>query len=161
MKTYAFLAALFLCGCMQQKTVAIDTSVSEAELAPYREAGTASITGQGFLRQNGGGVVTCAGSQVILAPDLPPIRQAIDAARAGSQVQFGGQQWGDAGRKTICDAQGNFSFEQLPAANWYVLTEVRWEVGYSSQGGTLGAPVTTRPGEQSHLVLSDDDFLAR
>ncbi len=90
MRGYIFVVALLISACAGPK-VTINSDVSEAELAPYRQGGTASIIGQGFLRQQGGGVVTCAGEQVLLMPDLPPIRQAIEAARHGSQVTMSGR----------------------------------------------------------------------
>jgi hypothetical protein len=159
-KCLALVGVMAIFGCAARSTVTVNTNVSEAELAPFRKAGTSSIIGQGFLRQNGGGVVTCAGSTVILSPDLPPIRQAIDAARAGHNVQGTGGVWGNAGRKATCDAQGNFHFDNLPSADWYVVTEVKWSVGYSPQGGTLGAPVSTHDGAASQVLLADANYIA-
>ena len=156
----AILVALpLLVSSCTRPTVTIDINVSEAELAPFRKSGTRSVVGQGFLRQKGGGVVTCAGSRVLLAPDLPPIRQAINAMRSGKNVAGSGAQWHNAGRQAICDAQGNFRFSNLPPAEWFVFTEVRWQVGNWHQGGTLGAPVHTRRGGETQVYLTDDHYI--
>ena len=160
MRIVSMAAALLLAAC-GGPPVTINADVSDADLAPYRQAGTSVVFGQGFLRQQGGGVVTCAGEQVLLMPDLPPIRQAIEAYRHGSQVTMTGRSWDNTARKTTCDAQGNFRFEGLPVANWYVGTEVRWQVGYAVQGGSLGSPVATRQGETTQVLLTDANFIAR
>lgn len=153
---------LMLAGCagFQQETVYIDTTISDEALKPYRTTGPASISGQGFLRQQGGGVVTCAGSAVLLAPDLPPVRRAVEEGRKGKRIVRQGPKWQDVARKTTCDAQGNFVFENLPLESWFLATEVKWVVAYEPQGGTVGRFVSTRDGGQQRVLLSDDDLIA-
>jgi hypothetical protein len=156
-KILATAAAVVVGGCAQK--VQVDVTTDEASLAPFRVSGPGSVTGQAFLRQQGGGVVTCAGSQVFLSPDLPPLHRVLSEIREGHQVEATGTKWGNAGRTATCDAGGNFKFEGLPPADWYVMTEVRWMVGYYAQGGTLAAPVSTKDGH--HEVMLTDASAVR
>lgn len=63
----SFVAASMLAGCATYAApapVAITTPFDREAHAPYYLSGTGSIHGQAFLRQQGGGVVTCAGSPI-------------------------------------------------------------------------------------------------
>ena len=53
-----------------------------------------------------------------------------------------------------CDAQGNFSFSQLPAGAWFVVTQVNWVVGYNRQGGTLMREVDLSNNETVQVLLT-------
>lgn len=159
-KTIVLLMALGALGCAPRETVTVDADVSQEDLAPYQAPGTASVTGQGFMRQRGGTVVTCAGEDVYLVPDLPPIRNAIQALAGGHEVELAGaRRWGPAAHRSQCDAQGNFAFENLPAATWQVLTTVSWEVDRRPQGGGLARVVTTTEGEVTNVLLTDADVV--
>jgi hypothetical protein len=52
----------------------------------FEGSGTATIKGQAFLRQKGGGVVTCAGSDVKLMPATNYFKAAVAQARMGAQA---------------------------------------------------------------------------
>lgn len=160
MKMHAVLAALLLCGCMQ-RTVPVYGDTGDTDSARYREAGTASIIGQGLMREQGGGVVTCAGSTALLLPDLPPTHQGLNAMYSGYDPNWSGEKWANGRRSTTCDTQGNFEFNQLPAANWYVLVTVVWEVAGVSQRGTLAAPAATQAGQQLRVLLTDANLIAQ
>lgn len=137
----------------------VQLNVNTSEYAVYKVPGTASIAGQAFLRQRGGGVVTCAGSQVFLLPDTSAFRNLVQTAST-SQVNLkteGNIQ--SVGRMTMCDAQGNFRFDNLPVASWIVGTQVRWEVGSAGQGGDLLTRVSTSSGGTTQVLLSDANRL--
>lgn len=58
-------------------------------------------------------------------------------------------------RTTVADADGKFSFDGLPAGNYYVRTEITWEVPYHGiQGGLVGKLVTVAPGERTNVILN-------
>lgn len=152
MKTLVLFAlAVMLAGCGEdfvRKSVPMGTPFSAETHAPFSAPGTASIKGQGFLRQRGGGVVTCAGSEVFVLPDTLYFREMLEIFRAGDMIEGGvAEEPKKLGRVTMCDAQGNFVATGLPAAKWLVATQVRWIAGDSSQGGELLREVTTTDGE--------------
>lgn len=136
---------------------------------PYMGTGNNSIIGQGFLRQRGGGVVTCAGSLVLLLPDTPFFREIITHLRTGNTPQFVDEAervaYNSMLRQSQCDAQGNYVFNSLPDGNWIILTEVKWTVPsrYSSsqQGGALMQEVQVANGERKQVLLTDKDFTGR
>ena len=72
MRLIASIAVWFLAACaQQQQTIDISRYFSVAEVAPFNVQGSGTIAGQGFLRQSGGGVVTCAGD--VAYPGSGPI----------------------------------------------------------------------------------------
>lgn len=107
-----------------------DVPFSDADFAAYGGGGTATLEGEAFLRMQSGNIKNCAGAQVLLAPatdyDLAVMGaflfSRLDTAlgRAGPAAKY----W----RKTQCDQQGKFSFENLPVGEWVVLTEATFEV---------------------------------
>lgn len=132
------------------------------EHAAHFGAGGGAVRGQAFLRQRGGGVVTCAGAEVILMPATPYFREIVRQLTAGVHPSGAMPQAAKLlVSRSRCDAQGGFAFENLPRAKWLVLTEVRWQVGYRREGGALASEVDA-PGEGiAQIVLSDDSFIGR
>lgn len=64
-----------------------------------------------------------------------------------------------AKRTTTCDAQGNFSFTDLPDGEYYVNAMVVWGIpmGYgmvSRQGGPVMQRVSLHGGEHKRVVLT-------
>lgn len=97
-----------------------------ADFAAWQGQGISSLHGQAFLRTVGGDVKTCAGEFVYLIPGAPYFDQylkmsAADLAQADPEAMA-------QLRRTVCDAQGNFSFKSVPAGKWYVLTSVTWGI---------------------------------
>jgi hypothetical protein len=129
------------------------SDAAEAEYQSYLAGGTASVSGQAFLTQRGGGVVKAAGRTVTLDP----------------ATSVGAEWWTKAGTKwahrsltppspgfakarktTVADAEGKFKFSGLAAGRYYVLTDVTWEIpgqfGTSTQGGLVGSLVEVKEG---------------
>lgn len=156
----SLLLIFVVAACSAAKPYKFKSTIDEGDMQRYRQNGTATVTGSAFMRQKGGGVVTCAGSEVQLAPDVPYVREAIDAAKKGydlSQEKVSPVGAG-AGRKAVCDAQGNFKFSNLPGASWFLLTQVTWSAGDLLQGGTLIKQAQTIEGQETNVVISNRDF---
>jgi hypothetical protein len=127
---------------------------------PYMQKGKNTIKGQGFLRQQGGGVVTCAGEDVNLLPATPYFRELLIIYKSGKKPM------GDIDpsfktirRQTKADAQGNFTFTDLPDGNWFVSTKVRWIVAGERQGGGLIKEVRVSNGETKQVLLTENDLV--
>jgi hypothetical protein len=134
------------------------TDSAEAEYTHYLTEGTATLMGQAFLTQQGGGVVKAAGRMVKLDP----------------ATSIGNEWWGKAGkvwvhrsltppsvnfhkarRTTIADADGKFTFYDLPSGKYYVRTEVTWEIGgYYPQGGIVGQVIEIQNGQTKEVILN-------
>lgn len=165
MRNLALVAlCLFAAGCAP-KVIKPQAPFVEAEYAAYRGSGTGTIEGQGFLRQNGGGVVTCAGSKVWAVPATAYTREMTGIYEAGWNPIVGGLAVIDnpnqgrlfregIERETQCDAQGNFVFRNLPAGQWIVSTAVTWRVGYDAQGGYVRQETALADGQTVRLLLT-------
>jgi hypothetical protein len=126
--------------------------------------GTNQIKGNAFMRQNGGGVVTCAGQMVYLIPATEYAKERIfilygsidsgmnNTRRPVFEPDPPGYQYHV--RTTKCDAQGNFQFNKVADGEFFIYTAVNWSVGYSSQGGNLMHRVAVKNSEIASVILS-------
>jgi hypothetical protein len=135
------------------------TEADEAAYAPYLVRGTASISGQAFLVQRGGGTVKAAGRMVTLDPATAV---GDDWWRKAGKVwarryeKPASTAFGAARRTTTADADGRFRFADLPAGTYYLRTELTWEVPYhGTQGGVVGRKVVVREGAAESVVLNE------
>lgn len=154
---YALLACALLAGC-QTTPQPMASRFNPDEAAYVRRSGTGAITGQAFARQVGGGVVTAAGSPVILLPDQYYTRELASRMASGLYQSGDEKPVGEYGRTTTADASGNFRFTGLASGNYVVLTEVKWGVptqyGVISQGGPLYQIVSVQQGAVSEVILN-------
>lgn len=93
------------------------------------KSGSNTVTGQAFLRQNGGGIVTCAGKTVVLYPDTAYFSDIFDE-EYGEFLLTDNElnQAKSVVKETQCDAQGSFEFYKIPAGKWVIKTNVSWDV---------------------------------
>ena len=130
------------------------------EYAKYDQPGNATIRGQGFLRQRGGTVVTAAGSSVYLNPSTSYSAEWYTCALAGVALQPPDERAAKYVRQAQADAEGRFTFRDLPAGEYFVLTSVSWDapVGYKggmvTQGGVVGSLVVVGEGESKDVILT-------
>lgn len=168
MKKLAFIAIVMTmlgaCALPPTAPTRLKTAFSGADHERFRQNGTATISGQGFLRQQGGGVVTCAGSPVLLLPATPFFKEFISEVTAGRNVSMAGTvdaPYSSIIKKSQCDAQGNFSFSNIPAARWLVVTNVVWTAGRNKQGGALLKEIFIEDTKNFQVLLSDSEFLGQ
>ncbi len=161
------LFLLTLMSCVQ--TQAVDFQNNADGYAAHRKKGSGVVFGQAFLRKRRGGVIDCAGESVLLVPNTGPFKESVAIWRSGirpvaasghkvgvfrdrvSEPQFEG-----VIRTTICDAQGNFRFENLPTVSWIIFTRVTWQSGeYDIENGRdLISEVTPKSGEERRILLT-------
>jgi hypothetical protein len=154
-----FLILLSSCQLMPEKPVTASFNLNDYD--NYIKAGDSTIQGQAFLKQNGGGVVTCAGNDVYLMPDTDYFREAVAIVKTKRKPSSGENKEivKTLIKKSQCDSQGNFEFNKLPADNWIIVSEVKWKVGYSSQGGALMRNIATEKNSTIKVLLTDNDRL--
>jgi hypothetical protein len=157
------LVAFALTGCVATPPTArepdrLRTPFVAADYAAFARDGTGSLRAQAFLRQRGGGVVTCAGSTAFLLPHAEYFLEWTWYMRERRRVEHDEQTMAALGRvirRTQCDAQGNFGFDKLPGGRYIVITEVTWDVAGRRQGGSVMAAVTIADGGAESMILSD------
>jgi hypothetical protein len=162
--------ALVLGGCATQGSsdygpIKLQSGFDLNQARSLLVQGNNAIKGNAFMRQNGGGVVTCAGSAVFLIPATAYATERIEYIY-GSIVRATGPrasvksfepdypEYVTLTRKTVCDSQGNFAFENVADGSFFVSTSVGWSIGQLPQGGSLMHAVTTKGGQTVSLVLA-------
>jgi len=153
-------AMLMLSGCATvSEPVKIQTAFNHAEHDLFKRAGSNTVKGQAFLRQRGGNIVTCAGNKVLMFPDTPFFREIIKIMDDGKKPEAISENWKSVVKISQCDAQGNFTFTNIPTAPWIIATEVVWQIPdryvENRQGGRVIKYVTVNGDMQ--VLLSDND----
>lgn len=164
MRALVLTAALALAACVSPAPPLVLQPITEQQLAPYKATKTAWVTGQAFLRQQGGGVVTCAGSPIFLIPSIPATRQMLTDMKAGARGQPGAKidpKLRGTGAEGTCNAQGNFRLGPVAPGSYILLTEVSWAAGYARQGGTLRRDLTVTDGQTLEVLLTERELFAR
>lgn len=160
------VAALLCVGGCAAREEQVVVPYHDIDFKPYIAKGTGVLRGQAFLRQNGGGIVSCAGEDVYLTPDVPYMREYFNVLKRGHEPTTPGRSglgpYGkQAVRHTRCDAGGNFAFLDLPTGPWFAATEVAWAVNGWKQGGTLVKEAVTKDGEERSIMMTDSDLAYR
>ncbi len=134
----ACVVVLSSCGPKQRMTV-----FDPAEYEPFDRTGTGVIEGQAFIRKQGGGVVTAAGGEVSIRPATRFSDEWYQRSVLGNEELDPAppevmKYW----QATIADADGRFSFEGLPAGEYYVTSLIKWEVPVGYYGGGVASTRT-------------------
>lgn len=167
-KIFIIFIALFFTGCFLIPTpkVAMVKTFDEKDALIRLRDGDNTIKGTALVRQRNGHTITCAAEQVNLFPAteyaterfsiiyLNPKKKYIDVNKGF---------YGDPGtapekyyktqKTTICDSTGNFEFKNVADGYYYVLTQVLWETGQSTQGGYFIQGVEVAGGETKTIFL--------
>ena len=160
--------ALVYAGCSARKParesappfVKMHTKFDYLEHEPYAKPGENGISGQAFLRQQEDSVVTCAGSRVLLVPATSYFREMFwHMIITGSEPEPPETPYPSLKsmiRRTQCDAQGNFSFSEIPDGTWFILTQVN-----ARDGGVLITEVTLSNARIIQVLLTDRHIVGR
>ena len=161
----SLLAVLVMASCAFGRHVdpiPTFTLFDPVEAEYINQPGDNSIEGQAFLRQSGGGVVTCAGRDVRLIPQTPYARERIrniygtilGPARGRQEVDTADPRYWEMSRQTTCDAQGNFRFTNVPDGEYFVISRVQWMVSRVPQGSPVMIAVAVSSGETANVIIS-------
>lgn len=172
-RTMIVLAMATLAGCVPGALIptrhyTLSHTFNPADVAWADQRGTATLTGQAFFQTGGGTPRTCAGLEVGLVPQSAYADERMqDIYGHGSssyvewrnaKVEFNQNDLGyqAAIKKVTCDAQGNFTFNNLAAGTYYVTASIVWEVPpYGAfSGGLLMKRVTLKDGEMARMILT-------
>jgi hypothetical protein len=146
---------VLIAGCVPPAPVhQMQTSFDPGDLGKYKRPGNASLVGQAFMRQQGGGVVTCAGEKVTLMADTAYVAEARLALLRGERLPPDGpRRLADSiVKETVCDAQGNFAFSGVVTGEYLLATSVEWQAGDYAQGGAMEKPITVSAGENKFIL---------
>jgi hypothetical protein len=155
---FGAMVLLFITSCAD--TTLRRAEFTEAAYLSYRAAGTASISGQAFLKTRGGEVRYAAGNIVILEPATAYSEETVVALARGNAIQAENPKIREFQKNTLADAEGRFRFEKLPAGSYFVRTYVVWEYadrwGMHPTGGWVYSRATVKDGESTSVVVSSN-----
>ena len=160
--------ALTLSACAATPHVFQNSYTEETLPQAVNIEGDNTVSGSAFLRQNGGGVVSCAGNSVVLKRELYFPRSAyarevnglsswvrsaseIDSRHTAFEYELR-QLQNSMKRTTACDVDGKFEFENLAPGTYSVCTRVYWVVADAGQGGNVQGSVTIPSGASGQKV---------
>jgi hypothetical protein len=126
--------------------------------------GTASIEGNGFMRQQGGGIVKCSGEKVYLVASGTYSRERMHtlyeifipgetSSNRMRDIDDPDPRYVKDQRKTVCDVDGKFRFEDLPEGTYFINTRIIWKVGENHWGGNLSQQIDLSSGEHVKVML--------
>lgn len=165
----------FLVGCVStgpaRQTINVNEPFDAAVAMEMIADGDGRLNGAAFLRQQGGGVVTCAGNQVRLLPatgyalermagiygnpfSLGEVKYVgVYSPRVNAVVLPDPDEYSRISRSTTCDAQGNFEFQGIKDGRYFVATHVVWRVR-SEEGGALASLISVKNGKAAKVIMS-------
>ena len=146
---------LFTVGCTAPKKV-MTQKFDEQAHQEYTRDGKNTISGQAFLQRKGGGVVTCAGHQITLAPNTEFFREMVEVYRNVRFPDVNPGLYKDYYRTSPCNVQGGFVFEDVPSLPWFVVSDAAWFPG-KTQGALLLKKVDVTRDQK--VLLSNGDFV--
>jgi hypothetical protein len=138
----------------------MQTPFDYSEHERYAKPGANRIKGKAVLTQQGRGVVTCAGSRVLLLPATSYFREMfwhmIVAGSEPTPPRKTHPALKNMIRRTQCDGQGAFSFSEIPDGTWFLLTQVN-----ASDGSMWIGEMTVANGELREALLTDKNIVGR
>ena len=177
----SLLAAILIIGaCATTRPTAVPKISVPFDTEQASQAitdGPNTIVGSALIRQSGGGIVHCGGREVLLVGATDYSLELVSlvfgstdkgyvraAGRRRSvretifQAVYVHPDWWQAAKMTLCDAQGEFVFDDVADGAYLLLVSVVWNVpsryGSSVQGGTMMSRIEISGGKPHRLVMS-------
>ena len=159
------LIALTIVGCVTpaSEEITLSATFDAAKARAQLVDGTNTVKANAFVRQQGGGVVTCAGSEAVLIPATEYAVQRIQAVYGNTTQGLArtrvarfvpdSTEYRVLQKKTKCDGQGKFVFEKIADGEYFVITRVEWVVMNKPQGGPLMQRVVLKGGQTLEIVM--------
>ena len=134
-------------------------SFPEKEYTELKTNGNAKITGQVFAKTRGGDVKFGAGNTVMLNPVTSYSNQWYkEVYMLRNNISEGDIRQQQYIRKTIANGHGNFTFNNIPVGDYYLVSVITWEVAYGStmhqQGGLIVEKVSVKENDVIEVMLT-------
>ena len=173
-KIVAIACVLMLNACAPIQVNLPEFNESHAKM--LLKDGKNTIVGSAFLKQQDGYIQSCAGSVVELIPATDYAKSRINRLYeidqrkfyipTNERLKFISQKdtdeanYIDLRKRTVCDIDGKFEFENVHDGSFFVGTYVTWIIynnGYSTTavaGGPIVLPVTVKNGQTKKIVVT-------
>lgn len=184
-KSLAALAALALGACASAP-YEMQSTWRSSDVVWASSKGDSKVMGSAVYVQASGATRTCAGLEVSLIPDSEYARERIQAeldiagrsefhktANTGwpnpdiyypANISAPEPGYIETSRRTVCDENGRFVFDNIPAGDYFLTSLVTWEGlswGPATKGAFVSSPVTVKPGDVVDVVLSNQESTNR
>jgi hypothetical protein len=155
---------LLIASCAGMKTGTTKPAIPripfpESEYAELPSSGTGTVSGSAFLKI-GGNVKAAAGERVILNPVTSYSKQWYMVSYLGNtHLEPPDERINKYIRTTKADAQGRFTFKNVPPGEYYIITVISWQAPVGSQGAIVsqGARlckiITVKNHEETRVTL--------
>lgn len=161
----ALALAAVLSGCAAPQIIKSNLPFDKAQAETLLKPGKNTIKGSALIKQNMGTTVTCAGGDVELIPATKYAEDRItqiygNATRGyrparGYKTEGADPDYMRLVRKTVCNAQGFFTFTDVADGDFFVFTAVQWRTNpYILDGGNLMQRVSISGGKEVEIVLA-------
>jgi len=168
MRKFSILAViLILTSCATAPAFQTQSTYDRDQVSWSFKEGTGKIEGDGFLMRRDGMLVKCAGQGVFLVPvseySIERFTFIYGTPNGGYNTAGYGRRIADDPdpvyvedhRSSFCDVDGKFTFDNLPAGEYFVQTAVIWQVNdYVNEGGTVSRRVKVEEGKTSKVSLT-------
>ncbi len=161
---YLLIFSILISGCAgAPQKVKINSTFDADQAREQMKPGNNVVKGNALIRQSGGGIVTCAGSEISLLPVNAYSTERVKHIYGSDQKGYSTRsvvfepksiEYHATRRTTVCDSQGMFKFDKVKDGDYYVTGGVWWVIGSSSQGGNLMQRVRLSSGVTKEIVLS-------
>lgn len=172
-KIVAIACVLMLNACAPIQVNLPEFNESHAKM--LLKDGKNTIVGSAFLKQRDGHIQSCAGSVVELIPATDYAKSRINRLYeidqrkfyipTNERLKFISQKdtdeanYIDLRKRTVCDIDGKFKFENVHDGSFFVMTSVTWEYvnshGYmTTTGGPVMLPVTVKNGQTKKIIVT-------
>lgn len=165
---FSFMIWLLMSGCAVGQKVTLANKFNEDKASYILNIGNNTLKGSAMIRQSGGGIVTCAGNNVAIIPATEYSKERIFAIynnynKAYKQyniysnvVAFENDDinYHKFKKSTICNPLGFFVIENLSDGEYFLTTQVTWNVGGYINGGFLMERVSLSNGETKEIILA-------
>ncbi len=144
-------------GCISASKVnGYKTPLDLEPFAPYAQEGTASIRGQAYLEAPTGEVKYAVRNEIVLVPVTDYTREFFErGVLRGENVPPLDPRVGPYFRLSETTGEGKFAFLDIPAGDYYVLTDINWEDARGQIiGGTAYAEVKVGVGENAEVIVT-------
>lgn len=166
-----FFVFIILNGCMTTSIVKINENFDSKIASEQLKTGECSIKGSAFIKQAGGGIVTCAGREITLIPVTKYAEERITNIYGSNIGGFvpnyslnfnriifipDDENYHKLCLNTLGDAQGNFEFNNIKEGEYYLTTGITWLVSqYTYSGGILCKRIVVSKNNNDKMILTN------
>ena len=162
MRHFALLAlVVLLAACATASESQSRMPFPESEYQALAKTGTGIVKGRAFVELEGGLIKTAVGNEVILNPVTSYSLEWYEKAYlARITMVEADPRLSKYILTQVVDADGRFTFRNVPPGDYFVTTRIMWESSAGGQGsgqrrgGTITRRVTVKDGHETEVIIT-------